>query len=40
MGRISGSKHQIAAFLEIDVTDAKRRVREILRSGGEASIMA
>jgi len=40
VGRIGGSKHHIASFLEIDVTDAKRRVREILRSGGDASIMA
>jgi len=40
VGRIGRTKHHVQALLEVDVTEARRRIRESRRSGAKVSFTA
>ena len=40
VGRLSRKKHHVAGFLEVDVTEGRRLVRELIRAGHKVSLTA
>jgi len=40
LGRIEREKHHVKALLEVDVTEARRKIKENRKSGKKASVIA